>query len=135
MSNFMYDSGMSRCLGTGLNWTSTPYDIYLIDTALYTPSSSGHSNMTHVASAAIISGPVALSGKAIVAGAADANDPTFTTVVGPTCEAMIIAEHTGTSSTDTLILYIDNATGLPITPNGGNLIYVIDSGVNRLFKP
>ncbi len=135
MSNFVYASGQSLMLGGGLNWASNPYDIYLIDTAAYTPSSTGHTNMTHVAGAAIISGPVALTGKVDVAGAADADDPTFTAVSGPICEAMIIALHTGTAATDTLLLYIDNATGLPITPNGGNIIYVIDAGVNRLFRP
>lgn len=135
MSNSLYDSGRSLMLQAALDWAGGSFDIYLIDTTHYTVNTSAHSSMADVAGSAIVSGPVALTGKAVVAGAADANDPTFPLVTGATCQAMIIAKHTGTPSTDTLLAYIDSATGLPITPNGGNIIYVIDSGVNRLFKP
>jgi hypothetical protein len=33
-----------------------------------------------------------------------------------------------------LIAYIDTATGLPVTPNGGDITIAWDSGANRIFK-
>lgn len=35
---------------------------------------------------------------------------------------------------DTPIAYLDSATGLPITPNGGAIIVVPDAGTNGLFR-
>ena len=47
-------------------------------------------------------------------------------------QEIIIA--TGTEATKDLIAFIDTATGLPCTPNGGNINVVWDSGANRIFK-
>jgi hypothetical protein len=43
-------------------------------------------------------------------------------------------KDTGTESTSLLIFYIDTATGLPCTPNGGNITVAWDSGANKIFK-
>lgn len=32
------------------------------------------------------------------------------------------------------LVWIDSATGLPITPNGGNIIVTWDTGVNKIFR-
>jgi hypothetical protein len=34
-----------------------------------------------------------------------------------------------------LLLYIDQATGLPITPNSGDIILAWDNGTNKIFRP
>ena len=49
-------------------------------------------------------------------------------------EAIVIYVDTGTEATSPLIAYIDTATGLPITPNGGDIIVTWDNGVNKIFK-
>ncbi len=67
-------------------------------------------------------------------GAADGADVTFTSVSGPTIEAIVIYRDTGTEATSPLIAYIDTATGLPITPNGGDIIVTWDNGANKIFK-
>ena len=64
----------------------------------------------------------------------DAADITFTSVSGPSIEAIILFADTGTESTSPLIAYIDTATGLPITPNGGDIIVTWDNGANKIFK-
>ena len=59
---------------------------------------------------------------------------TFTSVSGPSIEAIVIYKDTGSEATSPLIAYIDTATGLPITPNGGDIIVTWDNGANRIFK-
>lgn len=115
--------------------TATPIDAYLIDTTKYTVDATNHANMTSVVALARVAGPIALSSKAVVGGAADAADVTFPSVVGATSQAVMLVKHTGADATDTLLAYIDTATGLPITPNGGDIIIVWDGGANRIFKP
>lgn len=134
MSNGIYDAGSTLFL-SGFDWVAQAVDAYLIDSAAYTVSLTGHSSLSSVPVGARIAGPIALSGKAIVAGAADCNDIVFPSVVGATSEALLIVKHTGADATDTLLVYIDTATGLPITPNGGDLRFVVDNGTYRLFKP
>ena len=47
---------------------------------------------------------------------------------------MLIYKDTGDNATSPLIALIDSATGLPITPNGGDIIVVWDNGANKIFK-
>ena len=81
-----------------------------------------------------IAGPVTLTSKSTTGGAADAADCTFTSVSGATIEALVIYKDTGSEATSPVIAYIDTATGLPITPNGGDIIVTWDNGTNKIFK-
>lgn len=47
--------------------------------------------------------------------------PAFTAVSGATVEALVFFKDTGTPSTSDLICWFDTATGLPLTPNGGDV--------------
>jgi hypothetical protein len=75
-----------------------------------------------------------LASKTYALGVMDAADITFTTVSGDICEALIIYQDTGTPETSRLIAYIDDATGLPVTPVGVDINVTWDSGANRIFK-
>ena len=81
-----------------------------------------------------IGSAVTLGSKTYTAGACDAADSTFTAVSGPTIEAIVIYRDTGVEGTSALIAYIDAATGLPITPNTGDIIVNWDNGANKIFK-
>ena len=72
-------------------------------------------------------GALGAAGQFDAGGAADAADCTFTSVTGSSIEAIVIYKDTGTEATSPLIAYIDTATGLPITPNGGDIIVTWDS--------
>lgn len=64
------------------------------------------------------------AGKTYTNGVFDSStDPTFTSVTGAQCEAIIIFIKTaGANSTWRLVAYLDTSiTGLPVTPNGGNI--------------
>lgn len=47
--------------------------------------------------------------------------PAFTAVSGATVEDLVLFKDTGTPSTSNLIAFWDTATGLPLTPNGGDV--------------
>jgi hypothetical protein len=47
--------------------------------------------------------------------------PAFTAVSGATCEGLMFWKDTTVATTSDLICYFDTATGLPLTPNGGDV--------------
>lgn len=95
--------------------------VALIDTGAYTYNSA-HDFWDDVPGGAVIGTPQTLTSKSVTNGVFDAGDVTFTSVSGNTVEALIIYIDTGTASTSRLVAYIDTGvTGLPLTPNGGNV--------------
>ncbi len=134
MANTLYDYARQRFLEAQINWMSDTIKVILVDTGSYTPNTASHQYLSDVSGSARIAGPVTLTSKATTGGAADAADCTFTAVSGASIEAIVIYKDTGTESTSPLIAYIDTATGLPITPNGGDIIVTWDNGTNKIFK-
>lgn len=134
MANTLYDFARQRFLEAQLNWMTDTIKVILVDTGAYTPQTSVHQYLSDIPTSARIAGPVTLTAKATTGGAADAADCTFPTVSGASIEAIVIYADTGTESTSPLIAYIDTATGLPITPNGGDIIITWDNGANKIFK-
>ncbi len=134
MANTLYDFARQRFLEAQINWMTDTIKVILVDTGAYTPQTSVHQYLSDIPTSARIAGPVTLTSKATTGGAADAADCTFTSVTGPSIEAIVIYSDTGTESTSPLIAYIDTATGLPITPNGGDIIVTWDNGTNKIFK-
>lgn len=106
--------------GTAINMSTDTIKVALVDTGTYTYSSS-HEFYTSISSA-VVGTPVTLSSKTVTNGVFDAADVTFTAVSGVSVEALVIYKDTGTTSTSSLIDYIDVvASGLPVTPNGGDI--------------
>lgn len=134
MANTLYDYARQRFLEAQINWMTDTVKVILVDTGAYTPQTSVHQYLSDIPTSARIAGPVTLTAKATTGGAADAADVTFTAVTGASIEAIIIYVDTGTESTSPLIAFIDTATGLPITPNGGDIIVTWDNGTNKIFK-
>ena len=134
MANALYDKGRQRVLEGQFNWLTDTIKVLMVDTGAYTVNLGTHEFLSDIASSARITTPVTLTGKATTGGAADAADVTFSAVSGPSIEALIIYKDTGTEATSPLIAYIDTATGLPITPNGGDIIVTWDNGTNKIFK-
>ena len=134
MANTLYDYCRQRFLEAQINWMTDTVKVILVSTSGYTPQTAVHQYLADVPVSARIAGPVTLTAKATTGGAADAADCTFTSVSGATINAIVIYKDTGTEATSPLIAYIDTATGLPITPNGGDIIVTWDNGVNKIFR-
>ena len=121
MANTLFDAARKRFLEAQINWLTDTIKVYLVDTGAYTPQTAVHEYLSDISGSARVAGPVTLVSKTTTGGAADAADCTFTSVTGNSIEAIVIYSDTGTESTSPLIAYIDTATGLPITPNGGDI--------------
>lgn len=132
MANALYDLGRQGFLDGSIDWDTDNIKVLLVDTGTYTVNLATHQFHSDVSGIVATSGN--LAGKTVTAGVADANDITFTAVTGATVEAIIIYKDTGVSGTSRLIAYIDTGTGLPVTPNGGDITVSWDSGANRIFK-
>ena len=134
MANALYDKARERFLTGQFNWSTDSIKAVLVDTGAYTVSLTSHEFLSDISSSARVSNSGAFTGKTTTGGAADANDITFSSVSGPSIEAIVIYCDTGTEATSPLIAFIDTATGLPITPNGGDIIVTWDNGANKIFK-
>ena len=121
MANALYDLGRESFLKGEISWSSDNIKTVLVDTATYTVNLATDQFLSDIA----IGERVATSGNltlpTTVAGAADAADVTFTDVTGDISEALVIYQDSNEATTSRLIAYIDTATGLPVTPNGGDI--------------
>lgn len=98
----------------------------LIDTADYTYS--GAHDFWDDASAGVVGTPQTIANTTVTNGLLDGDDVTFTAVTGDSVEAIILYLDTGSAATSRLVAYIDTGvTGLPVTPNGGNIAITWDA--------
>jgi len=134
MANALYNKGREGFLDGNIDWDTDDIRCILIDTADYTVDLATHDNLDDVPAIARVATSGALTSKTVTDGVADAADVTLSSVTGDQCEAIVIYKHTGTESTSRLIAYIDTATGLPVTPNGGDITIQWDAGANKIFK-
>ena len=134
MANTLFSNARQMFLEAQINWLTDTVKCILVDAGSYTVQVDTHKFLSDISSSARIAGPVTLTAKTTAGGAADAADCTFTSVSGASIEAIVIYKDTGTESTSPLIAWIDTATGLPITPNGGDIIVTWDNGTNRIFR-
>jgi hypothetical protein len=131
MANAIYPKAKEKFLSGNINMTSDTIRVALIDTGVYTYSASHE--FWSSASAGVIGTPQTLGSKTVTNGEFDAGAVTFTAVTGANAEALIIFKDTGTPSDSPLIAYIDSGqTGLPVTPNGGDIVYTPGTNIFAL---
>ena len=133
MANALYNKAREGFAKAQINWETDTIKAVLVDSGAYT-FSAAHQFISDVPSGARISSIQTLSGKTATDGACDANDLTFPSVSGASIEVIIIFKDTGTEATSPVLAYIDSGTGLPITPNSGDIIVTWDNGINKIFR-
>jgi hypothetical protein len=110
--------------GTTPDMSSAGTDVraILVDLADYTYSAA-HDALDDVPAGARVDVTAALVNKTVSAtGVFDADDIAFVAAAGDVAEAIILYVDTGTESTSLLFAFLDTGvTGLPITPNGGDI--------------
>ena len=135
MANALFDKGREAFLNGDISWSGDSLKVVLVDSSLYTVNLATHQFLADVPAGARTSTSVNLTGKTITAGVADASDATFTAVpVDSSQEYVIIYQDTGDVNTSRLIAFIDTATGLPVTPNGGDIVVEWSNGAAKIFK-
>ena len=93
----------------------------LVDTGTYTYSAT---HQFYSSLAGVVGTDQEITAKTQALGVFDGNDVTFPAVTGATVEAIVLyRKNAGANTTWPLIAYIDTGvTGLPVTPNGGNIL-------------
>jgi len=133
MANALYDKFKEDALGAGNDLTSVNVKVILVDLADYS-FSAAHEDLADVPAAARVATSANLTAKSVTGGVFDAGDITFSTVTGDQSEALIIYVDTGVESTSRLIAFLDTGiTGMPVTPNGGDITVTWDSGASKIF--
>ena len=117
---------------------STGVFVALIDTGVYTYGAADEFWDEAGANDAIdglVGTAMEITTKTQVNGLFDGDNVTFSSVSGATVEALIIyRKNAGAETTHKLVSYLDTGvTGLPVTPNGGDIIITWDaSGIFQL---
>jgi len=134
MANLLYEHGREGFLDGSIDWDTDDIRAILIDVADYTVDLDNDDNLDDIPGAARVAVSGALADKTVAAGVADAANVTFSAVTGDVSEAIVLYKHTGTEATSRLIAYIDSATGLPVTPNGGDIEVQWAETAAKIFK-
>jgi hypothetical protein len=104
----------------------------LIDFGAYTPNMTLHEFFSDVPGAAVIA-TATLTGKNTDGGVFDAADTTMAGVTGPVSEGILLWEDSGAPATSPLLALIDTATGLPVSPNSGDIVVQWDNGPYKIL--
>ena len=138
MANGFYQLGMQQWAEGAINWKASGGDTFrciLGDAADYAVDIVNHDFLNDVPGAARVAGPVTLGTLATLTdGVIDAADITFTAATGDPSEFLVLYKFVTVDADSNLLIYIDTATGLPVTPNGGDIQVQWDSGANRIAK-
>ncbi|MBL8165421.1 MAG: hypothetical protein JNJ61_25785 [Anaerolineae bacterium] len=133
MTNQLYPLYREAALAGNADFDADTMVMILARTSGYT-FSTAHDFLNDVPGGSRASTTSALTSKTVTQGTADAADPVFTSVAsGAACDCVILTESNGTESTSQLYAYYDTGTGIPITPNGGNInVTISGSGLFTL---
>jgi len=138
VANSLYDKGRNGFLRGDIHWKSggDTFRAYLVDIqggTGYTVNLASDEFLSSIPAGALVS-YVAMTPADPTAGVADSGDVTFLAVSGAQSEAIVIVKWVTQASDSPLIAYIDSATGLPVTPNSGDIQVTWDNGANKIFK-
>lgn len=141
MASALFDPGREGFLDATIDWDTAVIKAALVRGYTF---SAAHKFVSEVTGAGgtLVATSAALGTKTVTNGVADAADVTFSAVAsGAAVTSIIIFQSsavTGGSdvaaSAQRLIAFIDTGTGLPVTPNGGDIAVAWDNGSNKIFK-
>lgn len=133
MANALYDKARKAFADGNIALLTDDITVVLVDTAAYTVDLVNDEFLDAIPVGDRIA-TATLTGKDTTAGVFDADNAIFSAVTGDVSEALVLVQDTGVAATSRLIAYIDNATGLPATPDGGDKTVTWSDGVDKIFK-
>lgn len=129
----MYDNYREEAL-KGLRTPSSETVKVVAVSAGYTYSAA-HTSINDIPTGNRVQISDALTNKTFTGGVFDADDVTLTAVAaGSAISAVIVYTAAGTSASSTLHVYLDTGTGLPVTPNGGNIVISWAAASPKIYK-
>lgn len=135
MANSWYDAGLEGFAGGDVAWDTSDIRLICIDEADDTIDLVVDDFLDDRAAAARVAVSASFGSKTNTDGFLDAADVTLTSVSGDVFESIDIYCHDGgADSARRLLLNFDTATGLPLTPDGGNITVQWDNGANKIAR-
>lgn len=141
MANVLYNLAKQKFIAPGTLGTTSGDSIDVLDdnlvvvlvTAGYTFNAGDEFLDPAIAAGNRVATSGNLTTKTATNGVFDAADVTFSAVSGSQVTQVVLYKNTGTETTSPLAVYWDTMTGLPVTPNGGDITIAWDaSGIFSL---
>lgn len=134
MANAAFDNYKNVLAGGGVHgavdWDADDIRIIAVDHADDTPNVATDQDLADITAGARVFTTTAIASVTIgsvAVGTVDHADKTQSAVSGDQFESLVWYKHTGTESTSPLLLLFDTATGLPMTPNGGDITIQVNA--------
>lgn len=139
MTNALWNPGREGFLDGTIDWDTATIKVSLVRGYTFTAT---HKFVSDLTATGTLVATATLASKTVTDGVADAADVTFTAVpTGTACSALAIYQTSAAAggadlaaTAQRLIAFIDVATGLPVTPNGGDVQILWDNTANRIFR-
>lgn len=128
MANALFDIYKEAMLGGGnhggtlIDLDGDTISVILVDTGTYDPDVAADEDYADLSPDPVVGAFQDLGTITLTNGTFDAADTTFTSVTGNSVEELCIYKRTGTPANDVLLVSFDTATGLPVTPNSGDIV-------------
>ena len=133
MANGLYKKTKKLMLDGDIDLLTDDIKCVLVDTAAYAVDLAADDFLADIPVGDRIATSGNLASKSTTGGVFNADPVTFSEVTGDVSEALVIYKDSGDAATSPLIAYIDTATGLPVTPGGGDITVTWDTGANKIF--
>ena len=137
MANALFDQGREDFLAGTLDWDANEFRIALVDDTDVTFNLAVNDFWDDLVAGLVHANAEsdALGSKTTTDGVADAADKTWSAVTGDAADYVICFKETGNDTTQNLVFALDSSTtGIPVTPNGGDITIAFDGGGNKIFK-
>lgn len=126
MANTVYAKFKENLLAGNVNFSlsAAVVKVWACNTLTYDSTDVYISN-TNISASSGVFKSTALTGKTFTNGTFDAADKTLTAVAASassTITALVVYISNGGSASNPVVAFIDTGTGVPVTPNGGDII-------------
>lgn len=141
MASALFDPGREGFLDGTIDWDTAVMKAALLRSYTFSAAHKFVSDIT-TAGGVLVATSAALTTKTATSGVADGDDITWASVAaGAACQAILVFQSSAVTggvdvaaTAQRVIAFIDTGTGLPVTPNGGDITVVWDNTANRIFK-
>lgn len=130
MANQWYPKGLQHFAQGDIAFLTDTIGIILVGSG-YT-FSTAHEFVTDLGANVIARSP-ALASKTTTSGVLNAASPVVSAVGGAVAvDFVVLYKNTGSDATSELLVFWDTGTGIPLTPNGGDVTVNFDTGPNKI---
>ena len=137
MASFLYDKGAEKLLSAQVDFTSDNIGVALVADS-YVPDQAADEFLDDIIAGDQIKLFSPMTTVTVSSGVVDGDDVIFTAAGGggtpPTAAAVVFYKDTGVAATSALLVYHDDANGLPLLTNGGDITCTWANTANKILK-